>query len=323
MRLPLVALLTAAAVLVPAPNASAAACTWRPTALPVPTDVSGSTVYATDGHGIYAGVAERGEYHFVLWKNGKLTDFGNLVGHTSSMHSVDGVNSAGTLVGSEGVRGHYPVPQALRSTGDKVELLPGKGISRAYAINEHGDIVGFGSVPDSSGQNRLLPVRWPADRPGTMEVLPGLPADWLNAAAVDMDADGTVLLSRNLGDDRPGFLWRNGVVTALPRPAGATSLSVQAIAGGRVVGSATISGTQHGVLWDRDGTITLLPRANGARDITSSGLIIGEDTAQRSAVWRLGTFDSELGADAELWTAGEDGTIAGRRNGQATYWRCG
>jgi uncharacterized membrane protein len=107
----------------------------------------------------------------------KLTDYGYLVDPTCVKGvEVKAVNDAGTVAGitRRTADGFF---NAVRSRNSKTERLPepaGTFASSAQGINEKGDIVGsVGMIVDNVLYFR--PVVWPADQPGEVVDLTGLP----------------------------------------------------------------------------------------------------------------------------------------------------
>nr|AFI57018.1 QmnM [Amycolatopsis orientalis] len=184
----------------PAVAAGPVACTWTPELLPVPSGVLTGRVDTTDHAGGYAGVISYGAdsaegAHAVLWKNGKMTDYGHLSSpEYQNWVSVYDVNKAGTVIGAVH-RESDGTPSAVHSRNGRMERLPELPdtiASRATGINNSGDIVGGVETVDG-WSSRWHPVRWPAGRPGEVEVLSGLSGE--SAYATGVDEDGTVLLA--------------------------------------------------------------------------------------------------------------------------------
>jgi hypothetical protein len=317
-------LLLAAALLVPTSTASAAAaCAWRPTALPVPGQ--GGLPTATDHQSGFAGVASAADgLRPITWKNGAysvLPRIGNLTGY-----EVADENRAGTIVGTARVSVvGASVSTAFRSRGGALEELPKLGNNTkaaALGINDAGDITGY-VWGDGSGLTTV--VRWPAAQPGTVTTLPGLAPDPTSPQAVDKD--GSVLLLRDSGL----AIWRAGTITRLGTLPGLLFPSGTAFSNGRVVGYATYNDKKVGAYWDQQGAAHVLPNSsynlsngNPQFDINRDGLITGRiDEAHGGndlngtgyGVWRQGAWVSNFG-DITLdipSRIGDDGTVAGAR----------
>jgi probable HAF family extracellular repeat protein len=81
-----------------------------------------------------------GQEHAFLWKNGVMTDLGTLPGDT--MSRAQGINDRGQIVGYS-VSGVYPSHAFLWENGTMTDLgTLGGSTSRAFGINQSGDIVG-------------------------------------------------------------------------------------------------------------------------------------------------------------------------------------
>ncbi|MBP2327119.1 putative membrane protein [Kibdelosporangium banguiense] len=294
----------------------------------VPIGATWAQVQATDHQGGYSGTAwfpANSTRHVVSWKNGGITDYGTIPNTTASQ--VQDSNRAGTLVGTRH-NGSLGAQRSFRTNGGAIETLPAPleaVYSKAYAISDTGDVVG-GLTDRRSGKLADVAVRWPAGQPDQVVELAGAP---VGALAVDLDENGTVLLRiPDANGNTWPYLWRDGVTTPLNRLPGATSMLGNAIANGRVVGTVTTSAGTQGVFWDKDGVPRTLPGSTAGRSINRDGLIEGEISSSpgTSGVWRLGTFEANLGTDARTETVGDDGSIGGYRyNGgqyQPTVWRC-
>ena len=111
-----------------------------------------SRAFAINAAGQVVGATEIGSdhtYHAFLYSNGVMSDLGTLGGDFSSARAI---NAAGQVVGDSGVSPHNHYPDAfLYSNGvmtDLNSLLPeGSGwwLVSAWGINNHNQIVGFGS----------------------------------------------------------------------------------------------------------------------------------------------------------------------------------
>ncbi|WP_030674267.1 hypothetical protein [Streptomyces rimosus] len=327
-----------------APAAAAAApraCAWTPATLPLPAGALTGEVVATDGSGGYAGTVSYGAGseqggRAVLWKNGKFTDYGNLADPVyQNWVTVSGVNDAGTVAGMA-YRDADGLPSALRSHNGRMERLPelpGADASRAEGINDRGDIVGAVETT-VNGAPYWNPVVWPADKPGTVVKLTGLPD--AEAVATGIDQDGTVLVSVDDGRRVP-YLWKDGKARALPLPKGAYDVITRGISNGRVVGQVSYDAgdPSRSVLWDRDGRPSVLPRSDDVWGINRDGRIVGrtdDPDWHEFGVWQLTKLGSTLryasDRGLEITVSGDDGTIAGQSwkipggMDEPTVWSC-
>ncbi|WP_409055687.1 hypothetical protein [Streptomyces sp. SYP-A7185] len=322
------ALLTAAMAGVVAPTAVAAgpaACAWTPAGLPLPTGALTGDVEAADGSGGYAGTISYGADsarggRAVLWKNGELTDYGNLADPAyQNWVEVTGVNVTGTVAGNA-YRDADGYPSAIHSRGGKMERLPElprAESSTAEGINARGDIVG-GVEVTVNGEPTRRPVIWPADKPGTVVKLTGFAGK--RATATGIDQDGTVLVEVDGDDGRVPYLWKDGRARKLPLPAGAYDVINRGIANGRVIGQVSYDSgdTSRGVLWDRDGLPRVVAGADDVRGINRDGQIVGrtdDPSWHEFGVWQQTTLGHTLryapDRGLELRASGDDGTIAG------------
>ncbi len=212
-------------------HATTTACTWRTTNLPVPAGAVSGYVSAASGPGTYAGQVGfpgsngANDYHVVRWTGATLSDLGLLPAAHNDLE-VNDVNSSGTVVGAAGkIIGEDPWGVVIRyfpfrSTDGHLEQLPvpaGAYNVHAVAITENGDIWGNGHPAGDPDHNVVY--RWPADQPGTVTTPAGFP---LGSSVAGVDTDGTVAFTVAPSPiaDTSAYLWKNGVVTALPMLAG-------------------------------------------------------------------------------------------------------
>ncbi|MGA4844635.1 hypothetical protein [Streptomyces sp. G45] len=342
-RVLLSAAVLVAAVGVVGPGAVAAeagACAWQPSVLPMPAGALAGAVDATDGSGGYAGTISYGADsakggRAVLWKDGKLTDYGNLADPAyQNWVGVHGVNDAGTVVGAA-YQESTGFPSAIRSRDGRLERLPelpGAFSSRAEGINDRGDIVGAVDT-EVDGAPYSHPVIWPADRPGTVVELTGLPAT--SASATGIDQDGTVTVEATYDVKQELYLWKGGSARRLPLPDGARDVIPRGISNGRVIAQVGVGADARSVLWDRDGQPRVVERADDIRGINRDGRIVGrtDDPSRRQfGVWQGTALASTLAWSSnrglELTVSSDDGTLAGRSwtfpggRDEPTVWAC-
>jgi probable HAF family extracellular repeat protein len=186
------------------------------------------------------------------------------------------------------------VPSSAQETFTLIELgtLGGPG-SRAYAINDHGDVVGESAISSPGGWRAFL---W---RHGTMTDVGTLDPDDDYSAASDISNDGTIVGwsgRRSDGSARP-FVWRNGVMTALPLLPGHTDGAAFAISDlGQVVGVSFRTPERSEAGWERRavswiGNAVVPLETNGAVDTIASaindmGQIVGAASLPGSEVFQ-------------------------------------
>ncbi|MGK5692802.1 hypothetical protein ACSNOJ_07760 [Streptomyces sp. URMC 128] len=321
-----------------APQAAAQACAYKATHLPVPQGIKAGSVTATAGPGVYAGEVEFPEedslQHAVLWSGGKVTDLGPAAGADFDL-MVSDVNTKGTVVGqgarvtgsTEGFPTWSWFPVVSRNGKlEKLPVLPNTHDVHTSAIAENGDIYGHGYGADP---NYTEVYKWPADQPGTVVKLPGLPR---GSQVEGVDSDGTVAVT--VVDNPKGtwlpYLWKDGVAKRLPIPAGAAHAQVTGISNGYVIGKALTSDFDpSAVLWNKDGKATALPKGQSASAINSQGLILGTDQRLAASLWQLTTSVGAAPSDGSLYALADDGTLAGAKaRAGSTFprfpavWRC-
>ncbi|WP_086820115.1 hypothetical protein [Allokutzneria sp. NRRL B-24872] len=287
---------------------------------------------ASDNQGGYAGIMMgSGAERVALWKPTGVVDYGQ-VPFSPYLVAVADVNRSGTVVG-HGLRSTFSYGP-FRSVGTRIEALPvpaGTHSATAKAVNDRGDIVGQ-YVPKLGERGRA--VMWPADRPGEMVELTGLPGTDTKVAN-DIDEDGTVLVdvvtSNGTGT---GYRWKNGVATKLAPPVAAKDVSGKSISAGRVVGWITLEGQPgelRAVQWDATGKAGVLPEGQSADSVNRDGLAVGDthDFSVGAAVWRGGKLEAKLPNTPQLFAGkvGDDGGIPAytRTDNKDTplVYRCG
>ncbi|WP_156051886.1 hypothetical protein [Allokutzneria albata] len=304
------ALATALAV-VPG-TAEAAACAWKPVPLPMPAGAVQADATAADGVGGYVGTAEfaQSEQHIVRWNGSTTTDYGRVAGTFPNGLTAREVNRGGVIVGNAS---YVYSSVAFRSAGTTLARLPlpaGSTSSRANAINDRGDAVGWAVLPDRSRKA----VLWPADRPDTVVELGGLPTGFVEA--VDIDEDGTILV-RHYNDQHnaTSYKWRDGVATALRAPSGVKSAEATGIAAGRVSGTFVYQDdSRRAGLWDAAATPQVLPQGNRAESVNRGGLVVGViDAGAVPILWRNAAVETVVRTSESLYLGkvGEDGTVPG------------
>ncbi len=158
-------------------------------------------------------------------------------GGCSLVSYANGINSQGQVVGmSETVDGNF---RAYRWTAGVMKKLPtlGGAYSQAFAINDHGHIVGSASTRHGETHAFLL-------RHGEMQDLGVLgTGDFSEALAINNRGQVVGNSATVIGGTPEAFLYENGVMTAVPSPPGAFSVTAYDInANGWVVGSTYVTG---------------------------------------------------------------------------------
>lgn len=116
-----------------------------------------------------------------VWNEPRLTVVPTAVDHIPSS-----INRYGVVVGSASVDNVY---RPWRYSNGHFEWLPAPTTvsgTWAVAINSRGDVVGYGAVEETE---TTIPLLWPADRPGTVEVIDSPPV----TGAEEILDDGTIV----------------------------------------------------------------------------------------------------------------------------------
>ncbi|MFC7303899.1 hypothetical protein ACFQVC_06680 [Streptomyces monticola] len=336
---------TSMAQAVAAPEAAtAAACSWTKTLLPLPAGKAYGEVQATGQGGAAGGTRPESQTNVLpqvtSWKDGKATTYE----HSNIIYmTVIDRNSAGAVVSNGSVNWFgYTSNLVYVNRDGKMEPLPqpaGYKRSKALGMAADGDITGYSYELNGDAKKKVL-VRWPSDRPGEVQVVTTLPDESYVRVG---DGDGSVVYTDGNGKDilrRP-----DGGTVELKKPEGVLyGLLPDDMSNGRVVAAGDYSGGGRvGVLWESDGTPKLLPQSVGPNfeyRINSSGMIVGYTTSLNSyepnndgfQVWQLGTYTGRVGAKGDIPSAvGDDGTVGGVSvkdttngigYGPPAVWRC-
>lgn len=105
-------------------------------------------------------------YHAFFWSDGIMTDLGALPGLVNRSEATD-INDRGVVVGYSGAEiGHAFIWDSINGMRDLNSLLDESGtgwqLNRAYGINNHGQIVGFGLHDGMRRGYLLTPIPEPS-----------------------------------------------------------------------------------------------------------------------------------------------------------------
>ncbi|MFI8949547.1 hypothetical protein ACIGO6_23855 [Streptomyces sp. NPDC053750] len=327
---------------VAAAKATDSACTWTKTTLPLPSGAAFGEVHATDHHGGAAGLIENDPAlpdGLGSWKNGTASL--DKAGAAYTTYKVIDQNSSGTYIANT-TFGWVTGPIygfVVFKDGQQLPTASTWLYDGVLDIAENGDITAWDKRGTSTSNPTTHIVRWNVDRPTEVTELGQIPGFPKNARPTDADEDGTVLYTI-WSSGAKNYILRDGRAVELKKPAGLENTTADAISNGRVVGSGTYGGKSVGVLWDNDGTVTVLPNSEKTGDlkINKSGMIVGSggnsSTDDGIPVWQLGTFVTRVGGTGDIaHTVGDDGTIGGLTvtpsgadlyppKGTPALWRC-
>ncbi|TDC44119.1 hypothetical protein [Micromonospora sp. KC213] len=286
---------------------SASACSII--SLPFPADAYRGKADAVDPTGRFiAGTGLRIEEDgnqllLLVWDRGRPTTV-----ESPLADSVADVNTSGVVVGNGWINAQSR-PWVYQKGNLRLLPTPPSGYAAATAINKAGDIVGWG---EEAGTGRRLPLRWPAARPGTYEVL-NAPAD---AAATGITQDGTIVgYAGEFGKWTSWVRRPDGRVETLTVP-GAGMTTVRTAQGHWAIGLVDLGESSSvRVRWDlRNGSWSRIPKeVPWVTDVNARGTVVGGDVVARGAATRTlpGAGDQvNVGANA----IADTGVVVGFRN---------
>ena len=216
--------------------------------------------------------------HAYVWENGMMTDLGSPGWATADFSRAEDISDNGWIVGFAG-----GVPDGLRGFilhDDEWTEIPtfGGDESRAYAVNELGDVVGYARNPE--GKLRAYGI--PSGDVSQMLDLGDLGGGAAQAFGVNNHRQ-VVGQSKTVDEFQHAFLWtQEAGMIDLGTLGGDNSWAWAINDEGVVVGKAELAdGSTHGFAW-KDGTMhdlatLLIPDVDvtivNARDISASGLV--------------------------------------------------
>ncbi|MEH1030157.1 hypothetical protein V6W11_20650 [Micromonospora profundi] len=297
---------------------TASVCALHP--LPLPADMAGRAVEVDPTGRFVAGLGYRitGDVWQPLmllwtvpplhprpgvWNEPRLTVVPTAVDHIPSS-----INRYGVVVGSASVDNVY---RPWRYSNGHFEWLPAPTTvsgTWAVAINSRGDVVGYGAVEETE---TTIPLLWPADRPGTVEVIDSPPV----TGAEEILDDGTIVGTAG------GFGWvrhPDGTTDRLTAP-GARWSGVWAAQGTWAVGRIGISDDREDGTWVRWDLRTGVANAvnlegRTPQDVNARGAVLTGQTVVHGD--RIVTLDGAV-PDARLvlgWSIADNGLVVGSTN---------
>ena len=251
--------------------------------LPLPPGTTQGVLYAVNRAGSAVGIGNGVNERAVVYHRGVMTLLAPLAGARTVAEDID---EAGFVVGasSDAAAGHPHTAVLWTPDGQPVSLgTPASATSFARAINAAHQIVG--EVGYATGPQPFL---WENGTLRSLAVLPGDP----HGSAADINEHGVIAgssrdLSPPVYKESQAVIWIDGVVQALPMPAGVAWSSSTAINdGGQVVGEASRhpNGPKHSFLW-RNGTLAFLEELTAAYPGWSFGAVTDIDEAGRITGW--------------------------------------
>lgn len=238
-----------------------------------------------------------GNQQAILWSGSTSTTLQALSGPNSNANAI---NSSGQVVGSSDRFGYYgpytgwgSLPQSTTWNNSTIPTPLGNTseiISKAYGINDSGQIVGF----SGSNSSASLATLW---NNGTTTYLGPVENTYSNAYAIN-NIGQAVGISSTGGTASHATLWDDGTTTDLGTLGGSSSYAYAINDAGKVVGSILGNGlTQHAAIWDGStgldlGTFGGLESV--AWDINNVGQVVGyyqaSDYTGRAFLWDNGNF---------------------------------
>ncbi|MFI6235513.1 hypothetical protein ACIBD9_18305 [Micromonospora sp. NPDC050784] len=222
---------------------------------------------------------------------------------------VENINRYGVAVGNAFVGNVYRPWRYRNGRLEWLPVLPTVSNTLALGINSRGDIVGHGAVEETE---TTLPLLWPADRPGTVEVIDA-PS---YASAREILDDGTIIGTAG------SFGWvrhpdaRTDRLTAPGAQWSGISAAQGTWAVGRI-GTGSEGGDSTLVRWDlRTGVASAVnPALVSTQDVNSRGTVLGDRAVDHGD--RLVALGGAIPGvqDSFGWGIADNGLIVGSVNG--------
>ena len=275
------------------------------------------------------------------WRDGKLTDLGALPGNNSSaVFQINGrgVGAGMSETGARDPNTGYPAENAVLFKDGSVRnlgTLPGGHESQATAVNNRGQVAGFGDngTPDPlsifgnvangpNGPGWVTQTRAFIWQHGKMQDLGTLGGP--DAGMTELNARGQIA-GDSYTNDTPNpatgvptthpYLWQNGHMRDLGTLGGTQSLTNWLNNKGEVVGQDNIAGDQafHPFLWNghhlRDlgtlgGDFGAANQVNDAGDVTGWATLPGDSVAH-AFLWKGGVLTDLTGAGSSQCTVAQ------------------
>jgi probable HAF family extracellular repeat protein len=241
-------------------------------------------------------LSSAGDLRPFRWRDGVFTDLQEVIAPGGPGTVANGINNAGTIVGTIGNSQAFK----LRGTSvTPVTVVPGESGADAHKINNAGQMIvsSFGE-PETSGDYFV--------DGDSAELLPGVPGSLGGMIALNLNDQGAVVGHVLVLDDQGiafhAVLWQNGTLTQLGEPAGFVNSFAESIDGSnRIAGRLESNSGASAAVW-QDGAWTLLPplvpgetQQSDAAAINELGMIVGfvtlseQNFAQVATLWLDGS----------------------------------
>jgi probable HAF family extracellular repeat protein len=251
---------------------------YQPVALAPFSPGQGSGVaMAINNDGMVCGLSA-GPTGAFCWRNGTLVELQPLPGDDNVY--VEGINERGQAVGTSQSTLTFRRSAVVFVDGVAHEVtIPQATDASASDIDNAGDIVG--TYRSRNGDNMAYLVRH-----GEVQDLGTLGQTVRNSSAAGINNRRQIVGTSYIDAPTPignsqtrAFLYQQGVMTALPTPAGYSSVAARINERGQVIGRLEPNDasweTWRAALWDKDGVKVLLDQASDARGINNRGQVVG------------------------------------------------
>ncbi|MEU1589548.1 hypothetical protein [Micromonospora sp. NPDC005710] len=241
-----------------------------------------------------------------MWDEPRLT-----VVAMGALRQVENINRYGVVIGSANVDNVYRPWRYRDGRLEWLPVLPTVSNTLALGINSRGDIVGLGAVEETES---TLPLLWPVDRPGTVEVIDAP----FYASAREILDDGTIIgTAGNFGwvrhpDSRTDRLTAPGA-----RWSGISAARGTWAVGSTGTGTNSEDGDSALVRWDlRTGVASAVnPALVSAQDVNSRGTVLGDRAVDHGdRLVALGGAIPNV-QDPFAWGIADNGLVVGSING--------
>ena len=227
----------------------------------------------------------------VLWQNGEIAQLG------SSWWNAKSINDSGQIAGTGGNSdGMTRAVVWQNDSATELGAYPGTSTaeSRAYGINDAGDVVGYSFWYDT-GDFYWLATLWKSGKIYALGPVEPIPAR--QSEALDINNFGQAVGWSTVNHVSQAALWQDGLTTTLPMPGGSPGEAHSINDAGQIVGwFSPYTDNIHAFIWENGRSTDLGTFGNSltyAEAINNRGQVVGYSQGEngcRPFIWEGGSL---------------------------------